>query len=88
MKKAALAVIMTVFLTACSSEPTQAEKDLERVNEDIGELQSEIQQVRSENEAVESDITNKERELEEVLSDGSVDSGEAEDESDAAPDDE
>lgn len=88
MKRAALAIVMTVFLAACSNEPTQAEKDLEKVNEDIGELQSEIQQVRSENEAVESDITNKERELEEVLSGDSDDSDEDEEESGTAPEDE
>lgn len=88
MKKAIILVLMTVFLSACSSEPSQAEKDLEEVNNDISELQSEIQQVRSENETVESDIENKERELEGLSSDGSEDEKNTESEDGSSEDSE
>ena len=73
LKKAIILVLSMALLSACSSEPSQAEQDLEDVNNDISELQSEIQSVRSENETVESDIENKEKELEELSSGDSSD---------------
>lgn len=67
MKKlAGAALVLTLVLSGCGGEESQAEKDLDKINNQIGDLENKIKNLKSENDQLEKNIQIKEEELQKL----------------------
>lgn len=61
-----IALVMTLSLSGCGGDESQAEKDLDKINKQNAELENKIQNLKSENDQLEKNIQQKEEELQEL----------------------
>src|SRR5699024_743727 len=63
---AGAALVLTLVLAGCGGEESQAEKDLDKINNQIGDLENKIKNLKSENDQLEKNIQIKEEELQKL----------------------
>ncbi|WP_017547821.1 hypothetical protein [Salinicoccus carnicancri] len=63
---AGAALVLTLVLAGCGGEENQAEKDLDKINNQIGDLENKIKNLKSENDQLEKNIQIKEEELQKL----------------------
>lgn len=63
MKRVFLLLMVTVFLSACSNEKSQVDKDIENLNKEIVNLERRISELNNENEL----LTEKKKQKQEQL---------------------
>lgn len=63
---AGVALVLTLVLAGCGGEESQAEKDLDKINNQIGDLENKIKNLKSENDQLEKNIQIKEEELQKL----------------------
>ena len=63
---AGAALVLTLVLAGCGGEESQAEKDLDKINNQIEDLENKIKNLKSENDQLEKNIQIKEEELEKL----------------------
>lgn len=61
--KRIMAVIMLFSIAGCSGEDSQAEKDLEEVNQENRSIENKVQNLKNENAQLEENIEAKQEEL-------------------------
>ena len=63
---AGAALVLTLVLAGCGGEESQAEKNLDKINNQIEDLENKIKNLESENDQLEKNIQIKEEELEKL----------------------